>query len=164
MMALRPATPEDRLPLYRMLELYQHDLSDVWDQDLDPHGDYGYPLDRYWQQAGAVPYVVTVDGRWAGLALVDPDVRLPAGDHWLAQFFVMKKYRRRGVGRAAACAVFDRHPGRWQVGQMPGNEPARAFWRRVIGDYTGGRFAEHRLDDGPWQGTVQSFRSPGGGA
>ena len=161
MLALRPATLEDRLPLYRMLELYQHDLSDLWDQDLDAHGEYGYPLDRYWQQDGAVPYVFSVDGRWAGAALVDRDVPLPGGEHWLAQFFVLKKYRRRGLGRRVACQVFDRHPGRWQVGQMPGNAVAQAFWRRVVGDYSGGRYDEHRLTEGAWQGTLQCFCSPG---
>lgn len=39
---VRPAAAADRLPLSRMLELYQHDLSDVWDQDLDVRGEYGY--------------------------------------------------------------------------------------------------------------------------
>jgi hypothetical protein len=35
----REAKQEDRLPLYRMLELYQHDLSNIWDQDLDINGE-----------------------------------------------------------------------------------------------------------------------------
>ena len=37
----------DRYTIQRMLELYQHDLSDIWDQDLDSQG-VGYALDRYW--------------------------------------------------------------------------------------------------------------------
>ena len=44
---VRLAQPVDRLPLYRMLELYQHDLSDIWDQDVDAHGEFGYELDKY---------------------------------------------------------------------------------------------------------------------
>ena len=38
------ATLADQLPIRRMLELYQHDLSHIWDQDLDEHGEYGYAL------------------------------------------------------------------------------------------------------------------------
>ncbi|MGF6243738.1 hypothetical protein P3T42_005503 [Paraburkholderia sp. GAS38] len=44
MIVVRKASAEERLPLYRMLELYQHDLSDIWDQDLDVHGEYGYSI------------------------------------------------------------------------------------------------------------------------
>ena len=38
---IRRAVPVDRPALSRMLELYQHDLSDIWDQDLDAGGEYG---------------------------------------------------------------------------------------------------------------------------
>jgi predicted acetyltransferase len=86
MTTARRAAPHDRLPLQRMLELYQHDLSDIWDQDLDRHGEYGYPLDRYWADPRCVPYVFLVDGRYAGFGLVDGEVKLPGGDHWMDQF------------------------------------------------------------------------------
>ena len=151
------ATPDERLPIARMLELYQHDLSDLWDQDLDLHGEYGYALDRYWGRPRHHAFVFRVAGKHAGLALVDDAVHLPENELWLAQFFVLKKYRRRGVGSAAARAVFDQIRGRWEVGQMPLNLPAQAFWRRVIGAYTGGRFVDQVLDDERWQGPLQCF-------
>lgn len=151
------ATPDDRLPIQRMLELYQHDLSDIWDQDLDAHGEYGYALDRYWQAPLHQAFVMRCQGRYAGFALVDDDVRLRGNQLWMAQFFVLRKYRRRGIGRRGACKVFDTLRGRWEVGQMPGNEAAHAFWLRVIDGYTGGRFADHRLDDHRWKGWLQTF-------
>ena len=154
---VRPATLEDRLPIARMLELYQHDLSDVWDQDLDGHGEYGYSLDRYWRNPACKPFVFEVAGKHAGFALVDDSVSLPGNQLWMAQFFVLKKYRRRGIGRAAACQVFDQARGRWEVGQMPLNLPAQTFWRRVIAAYTGGNFVEHALNDERWQGLLQCF-------
>jgi predicted acetyltransferase len=158
--AVRAALPADRLPLARMLELYQHDLSDIWDQDLDVHGEYGYALDRYWDSDGCWPFVVTVEGRYAGFALVDGGVRLGTEGHWMDQFFVLRKYRRRGVGEQLARAVFDALPGRWEVGQMPQNLAAQAFWRRVIAGHTAGRFREHEITSGWWQGVVQVFDSP----
>lgn len=154
---VRPATADDRLPIARMLELYQHDLSDIWDQDLDAHGEYGYELDRYWRQPSCRPFVFTVAGRYAGVALVDDTVSLPDNELLMAQFFVVKKYRRRGIGGAAARQVFDQVRGRWEVGQMPLNLPAQAFWRRVIGAYTRGRFVEHSLNDAHWHGLLQCF-------
>ncbi len=154
---VRIATPDERLPIARMLELYQHDLSDLWDQDLDVHGEYGYALDRYWGRPRHHPFVFQVAGKYAGLALVDDAVKLPDNEFWLAQFFVIKKYRRRGIGGAAARQVFDRMRGRWEVGQMPKNLAAQAFWRRVISTYTDGRFIEHDLNDERWHGLLQCF-------
>ena len=154
---VRTAAPADRLPVYRMLELYQHDLSDVWDQDLDVHGEYGYALDDYWMRPKHAAFVFRIGGHYAGFALTDHKVPLPDGDWWLAQFFVLKKYRRQGVGQAAARQVFDAVRGRWQVGQMPSNLPAQAFWRCTIAAYTGGAFAEHDLDDDRWRGRLHCF-------
>jgi predicted acetyltransferase len=153
------ATASERVLLQRMLELYQHDLSDIWDQDLDANGDYGYALDRYWRDPACTPYIIRVDGQAAGFALVDDKVKVPGGTFWMDQFFVMKKYRGRGVGAIAAKRVFALHPGQWQVGQMPANHAAQAFWRRVIGECTANEFVEVQLTAGWWQGFVQCFTS-----
>ena len=158
---VRLATPADRMPLYRMLELYQYELSDIWDQDLDPNGEYGYSLDRYWQDPHCSPYLILAGNAFAGFALVDKAVRVPGDDFWMDQFFVMKKYRRLGFGRAAAGEVFALHPGQWQVGQMAGNLPAQAFWRRTIANYTSGQYREEQVTSGGWHGRVQRFRSAG---
>lgn len=154
------AAPLDRLPIHRMLEMYQHDLSDIWDQDLDPHGEFGYALDRYWNTEGCHAFVATAAGRYAGFALVDMAVRVGTQGHWMDQFFVLKKYRRRGAGRLLAKAVFAALPGRWEVGQMPANQAAQSFWRKVVAEHTGGRFKEHEVSGDWWQGTVQVFESP----
>ena len=156
---VRAATATDRLPIQRMLELYQHDLSDIWDQDLDAHGEYGYALDRYWDSEGFHPFVATLDDRFAGFALANPAVRIGTHGHWMDQFFVLRKYRRGGVGAWLARSVFAALPGRWEVGQMPDNLPAQAFWRRIIGECTAGRFKEHEVLGGAWRGVVQVFES-----
>ena len=46
--------------------------------------------------------------------------------------FVLRKYRRAGIGTIAARALFARFPGRWQVRQLAMNAAATAFWRRAI--------------------------------
>jgi predicted acetyltransferase len=154
---VRPATAHDRLPIARMLELYQHDLSDIWPSDIDAHGDYGYELDRYWVDARCRPFVALCNGAYAGFALVDGATKVRRSGHWMDQFFVMKKYRRHGVGRALATQVFAALPGVWEVGQMLDNRPAQAFWRRVIGGCADAGFVEHRLTSGAWNGLVQCF-------
>jgi predicted acetyltransferase len=72
------------------------------------------------------------------------------------QFFILKKYRRSGLGKYLAMQVFNHLPGDWEVGQMPENHAAQQFWRQIIADIAG-EFNEHILSRGPWQGVVQCF-------
>ena len=158
--AIRPASREDRLPVQRMIELYQHDLSDIWKQDLDSHGEYGYALDQYWGAEGCHAFIAAAGGKYAGFALVNQEVLVGTDGYCMDQFFVLKRYRRQGVGQAMAKSVFAALPARWEVCQTQQNVAAQAFWRKVIGEYTGGRFKEQEVHTQWWQGIVQVFESP----
>jgi predicted acetyltransferase len=155
--SIRMADWSDRPVLSRLLELYQYDLSDVWPQDLNLHGEYGFAVDRYLRNPLLRAYLFQVDGRYAGFGLVDPDVSLSGSEFWMGQFFVMKRYRRMGVATRAATHIFDQFRGVWEVGQMPLNYGAQAFWRRVIAEYTNGNYVEHELHDERWDGFIQCF-------
>ncbi len=61
---LHRASAPDRLPLARMLELYQHDLSDIWDQDLNLHGEYGYALAKYFQHPACSAWLILVGSNY----------------------------------------------------------------------------------------------------
>ena len=154
---VRLATVADRDPLRRMLELYQHDLSDIWDQDIDAAGEYGYALDRYWNVPGNFAYVALFDGHYAGFALVDDQVKLSGGQYWMDQFFVLKKYRGRGLGRELAVSVISRHAGHWQIGQMADNHRAQSFWRNTLTAMAPRDLRECAITTGWWQGVVQQF-------
>jgi len=150
---------EDKSVLRHLMELYLYDFSEYLGEDLDEHGTFGYKfIDHYWTEPGRHPFFIRVDGKLAGFALV----RDPActGEDWheLAEFFVMRKYRKTGVGRIAAHKLFAEFPGRWHVEQEAVNEPSFIFWRKVIGDFTGGRFDEVRAID--CDGPAQEFESP----
>ena len=45
--------------------------------------------------------------------------------------------------------------------QKAENQAATAFWRTVIGRYSGGRFEDVVWDDARWRGPVQRFDSAG---
>lgn len=156
---VRRATARDRVPLSRMLELYQHDLSDTWDQELDLNGEYGYSLDRYWDEPGCHPFIALANGHFAGFALVDGATKIASSGHWMDQFFVLRKHRREGHGTAIANHVFSALPGYWEVGQMPKNQSAQRFWRQIIAERTGNNYAEHSMISGWWQGVIQCFYS-----
>jgi predicted acetyltransferase len=153
----RQARAEDFPALEQLLELYQYELSDIWPQDLDTQGRYGYDLSRHRLGERFFAHVALDDSGYVGLALVAPALVTRTEGSWMEQFFVLKRHRRSGVGLALARHVFRSHPGAWEVGQMPANVAAQAFWRRVIAEITDGRFAEVEVMQGWWQGVVQQF-------
>jgi len=132
----------------RLLELYGYDFSAFTNVDVDAQGLFGYPyLDAYWTEPQRHPFLFRLDEKWVGFALV-----LSGAPHDMAEFFVLRKYRRHGVGDVAAREVFARFPGEWQVRQMTANTGAIAFWRRAIPV----DFDEQLTDHGP----VQRFEMP----
>ena len=157
---LRRAQAHDFPALQQMLELYQYELSDIWPQEADAQARYGYDLERHRQDERFHAHVALEGSQYAGLALVAPARVTRSEGFWMEQFFVLKRYRRQGTGLALARHVVHQHPGAWEVGQMPANTAARAFWRQTIAALTGGSFVEVEVKEGGWQGVVQQFHVP----
>ena len=105
------ADAEDFPALEQLLELYQYELSDIWQQVLDSQGRYGYDLSRH-KRAERFHAHVALDGsQYGGFALVAPAVVTRTEGSWMEQFFVLKRHRRSGGGLALARHVFFSHPG-----------------------------------------------------
>ena len=133
----------DKAVLEQLLELYQYDFSEFDDHDVGADGLYRYRyIDNYWTEPDRHPLLFRVDRKWAGFALVRA-----GAPHDMAEFFVMRKYRRSGVGTVLAREVFARFPGEWQVRQMTSNPAATAFWCQAIPV----DFVQEILDQGPVQ-------------
>jgi predicted acetyltransferase len=156
----RRAAPQDFEALQQLLELYQYELSDIWPQDIGCDGRYGYDLSRHGEAKRSFAYVALDSGVYVGFALVAPAVVTRTEGFWMEQFFILRRYRGSGAGRALALFVLASHPGPWEVGQLPANAAAQAFWRKVIGGFTGGAYTEVRVTTGWWQGVVQQFTVP----
>lgn len=160
MISLSPASKEQQATLNNLMQLYSYDWSELRPLDVGEDGRFDdYPLDVYWQDPWRHPFLLRVEGTLAGFALISGRSRLTGseGVFDMAEFFVMRRYRRRGVGLAAACAAFDRFPGPWEVRQRDDNVEATAFWRRVVARYTNGAYQEARWNDATWVGPVQLF-------
>jgi predicted acetyltransferase len=140
---LKRVTADEKEILKNLLEKYDYELSQ-WDKrDVNKLGLYGYPyLDHYWTEDKRWAYFILVDGQLAGFAMVIdyPEVKDRETDFQMAEFFVMYKYRRMGVGREAFFKVLDLHKGRWQLKCHPANTASVHFWNKVIHEYTKGRF------------------------
>jgi ureidoacrylate peracid hydrolase len=143
------ATFGDKVVIGRLLELYAHDFSEFTGEGVDEHGVFGYRyLDQYWTDTDRHPFLIKADGQIAGFAFVRS-----GPPHDMAEFFILRNYRRSGVGIEAARSLFARFPGEWQVRELAANEAATAFWRVAIPV----TFTEDYNDKGP----VQHFHSAG---
>ncbi len=157
---LKKVHPEDKEVLYRLLELYQYDFSQFDLRDLNSHGLYGYKyFDHYWTEEGRHPFFITVDDQLAGFVLVSDFCYLcePGEANSISEFFVMKKYRRKGVGSAAATEVFRMFPGKWEVLQHPENKISMKFWENVIQELTRGQYRKLEAVTEEWDGQALIF-------
>ena len=130
---------DEKALLIRLMELFQYEFSAFSDDDINEYGYFGYNhIDDYWNEEGRFPYLIRVDGKIAGFALICPhcDYRKEKDARCIGEFFVMLKYRRKGIGRQAATRLFDLHRGPWEVCYWKNNIPAGLFWKKVIEEYT----------------------------
>ncbi len=160
------AASADGVLLANLLELYIHDLSDVFSHlELEPGSDgrFGYPkLPLYFSEPDRrFACLIRRGPHVAGFALVtrgspvseDPDV------HDIAEFFVMRRHRRSGVGQQAAALLWRQFPGKWTVRVSEGNAAARAFWARAVTEFTQGTATELARPGSPHPWRVFCFDS-----
>ncbi len=148
--------------LRQMIELYEYDMSLYTGQELNDFGYFGYSyLDHYWTEENRFPYFIRCNDVLCGFVLVnDYCYQLKNKDaKAIAEFFIMKKYRRSGIGRNIAFQIFDRFPGPWEVIQIPGNDISYDFWEDVIRQYTSGEYKKSIIDTTQGKRQVIIFQS-----
>lgn len=165
-LTISPALEADRPLIQEMARFYIYEMSDAaqWGYERKDAGVLFEcrDLSAYWDD-GCHPYLLLSEQELGGFALIDRRGSDPRTQFNVGQFFVLKKFQRRGLGRRAATAIFERHPGCWEVAQFPGNLPAIAFWQATVRDYTAGRYSEERryVEHLELEMNVISFTSPG---
>lgn len=141
---IEPVLIEQKSVLVQMIELYKYDFSLYSDDDLNEHGYFGYAhIDDYWNENGRYPYFIRVGGKLAGLVFVRSccEYNELSNPHNIAEFFIMQRYRGKGIGKHVAMKIFDMHKGGWEIAQWSKNVPAQKFWKSVVNEYTKGNFS-----------------------
>lgn len=133
--------PEHQRSLENLLELYIHDFSEFVPIDVGEDGRFGYPdLSLYWREPGRMPFLARIEGKLAGFALVTRGPGLYANEEvWdVSEFFVLRRYRHRGVGTEMAEKIWSLCPGRWQIRVRSDNLGGLRFWNLAIAKFTRG--------------------------
>ena len=156
-------SPDAAPLLSNLLELYIHDLSEIFPLEVGADGRFGYSrLPLYWSEPESRhAFLIKTGATIAGFALAtrgSPVTDDPT-DLDVAEFFVLRSYRRTGVGRQAASLLWNRLPGQWVVRVSEANRAGLPFWRRTVEEYTCGAFSEAERPGSPHGWRVFTFRS-----
>ena len=125
--------------LENLFPLYIYDMSEYMGWSPNQEGLFIYNnsnFDVYWDREDHTPYFICVDGDIAGFVLIRKyPTNLSLYD--IEQFFILRKYKRKGVGKGAIAQVLNHYPGEWQIRVLLENSGALAFWEAAIANAVG---------------------------
>ncbi len=145
---LAPASINDYPVIQNMARFYVYDMSEF----LGFESGWEIPKDglyecnnfkKYWETSDAFPFLIYYQDELAGFVIADKKGSDASIEFNMAQFFVLRKFKGKGVGRAVAFQCFDKFLGKWEVMVLPGNSGAYTFWHSIISRYTNDRFQEY---------------------
>lgn len=137
-----PVSEDKKEILRNLLEKYDYEFSQYDKREVNDLGLFGYNyLDHYWTDEGRWAFFIYADDKLAGFAMINsfPEAEEET-DYTMAEFFVLFRYRRKGIGKFVAHKLFDKFEGRWQFKRHPHNQDSVCFWDQVIAEYTNGCF------------------------
>jgi len=146
--------PESDVVLRNLFEHYLHDMAEWFEIDTQADGSYSYDTSSIWEN-GYDAYLAKVGDSIAGFALIG------SADEWLGdigahdvhEFFVLRGFRRNGLGQRMATALWNERPGEWLVRVLELNAPAVLFWRTAISNHSRGSYQEEArtVNGRPWR-------------
>lgn len=148
---LIPATLNDYPIIQNMGRFYVYDMSEYMGREegweIPEDGLYEcIDFKKYWEDKNSFPFIVRYKNEIAGFVIVDKKGSTAEIDFNMAQFFMLRKFKNKGLGRYIAHQCFKEFPGTWEVMIIPGNEGAYRFWRSTIKNYTNNHFSEYTRD------------------
>lgn len=153
----------DSALLQNLFQLYTHDFSEFWAGsprgELKADGRYtDYPLAPFFERPHWSAWLLKAGAAPAGFALINDAAHsgLPARRS-MAEFFVVRKHRGQGAGRAAAQKLIGSEPGGWEIAVARANTGALAFWRKVASACAAGPVEELDIRSPDWNGPVLRF-------
>ncbi|MFS0749403.1 GNAT family N-acetyltransferase [Oceanobacillus sp. 1P07AA] len=140
------ATKDKEETLLNLFQFYIYDFSEFMEIDIEPNGRFAeYPINDYLEKENYYTYFVSFNDSYIGFCIIQYNQNEGDKQYFsVKEFFIMKRYRRMGIGKFVANKVFNMHQGCWEVFQMKSNLPAQRFWSKVIRHFTKGDFTERR--------------------
>lgn len=141
---LIPAILTDYPTLQNMGRFYTYDLSEYMGWEMPENGLYeSMDFKKYLLDETAHTFLIRHDAELAGFIMIDKKGSDNEIDFNMAQFFIIRKFKGKGIAKYVATQCFSQFKGIWEIMIMPGNKGAYQFWQSVIRQYTQGIFTEY---------------------
>lgn len=143
------AAPLDDYPtIQNMGRFYVYDMSEFMGDEpgwqMPENGLYEcIDFKKYWQTDEAFPFMIRYKGELAGFVIVDKKGSDDKIDFNMAQFYIIRKFKGKGLGKFVAHHCFNMFRGTWEVMVMPHNRGAYQFWKKTISSYTNDTATEY---------------------
>lgn len=134
--------------LGNLFELYLHDMAEWFEFDTTPEGNFAFATKQEIWDKGIDVHFLYFGEIPVGFGLVGSaeNFNCQSDTKDMDEFFVVRRYRRSGIGREFANDLWSKYPGRWLVRVFQKNLPAIPFWRSSVARFTEGRYDEETLE------------------
>lgn len=130
---------DDRNVLENLFHYYVYEMSGFLALTPNHDGHFGFnksQFDVYWESENHIPYFIYVDKELAGFILTrkypsDPSI------NDIEQFFVLRKFNGKGVGKKAFKLVTQLISGKWQIRVLIENTNGLYFWKSSVSNIIG---------------------------
>jgi predicted acetyltransferase len=126
-----------------LAQAYEAEFSSITAKIPDKNGVFA--LDTILSDS-IIGYIWLHEKSPVGFALVD----LAEEPFNVCEFYIIPSLRKNKLGKILFLEVLNRHPGQWQVKQLPSAIHATSFWRAIIKEYTSDNFREELYVDKYW--------------
>jgi predicted acetyltransferase len=129
-----PHTNDHKQLIWNVYQFYCYDTSTEDEYDLEENGLYSISAEyfaQYWTDPGWSAHLLRWDGVIAGFALIEASEALK-GAQELADLFVLKRFRRRGIAREVTLHFMAQRTVPWTIVVFDEAKDAQAFWRSMF--------------------------------
>jgi predicted acetyltransferase len=129
-----PRREEDKTVIWNLFQFYCYDTSTEDECDVEESGTYSLSpkyFAQYWTLPTWSARLLRWEGAVAGFALLEDSDALPGGME-LADLFVMRRFRRHGIGREVVSYFMSERKLPWTVVVFDEAVEAKAFWSSIF--------------------------------
>lgn len=120
--------------LENLMALYLHDLSEfAEDLKINDCGKFVYDgLEYYFKTEELRPFFIYFKNEIAGFILLNSGRYVPMViDYSVHEFFILKSFRKKGIGSMAINKIFEIYKGKYKIVQLAKNRLAIEFWTNL---------------------------------
>jgi predicted acetyltransferase len=144
-----------------ILQLYEYEFSNLTHLEIDENGLFiNEELEKNIHEKSCICFLLRSQYKWAGLSVVNLKSYLNDDDavRDIAEFFILKLYRKKKLGYSMAKMLFEQFPGKWEIRQLPHATESRNFWLKVLNRYCP-NYTDQWINHHRWNGYIQTFET-----